>query len=86
MERFMMTIEEACELVIKAALMKDVEGKTIILDMGKPVRILDLAKKILGKEDGIKIIGIRPGEKLTETLMSEDEEARAQKIDKFYVI
>lgn len=86
MERYMMTIEQACSLVIEVAQMEDVKGKVVILDMGEPVRILDLAKKILGKEDGYRIIGIRPGEKLSERLMSEDEEKRAEKRGKFYII
>lgn len=87
MKRYMMTIEEACSLVIEAAQMEEVKGKVIILDMGEPVSILDLAKKILGKDDGIRIIGMRPGEQLEEQLMSEEEKKRAVKLqDKFYII
>lgn len=89
MNRFMMTIPEAVSLVIQASQMENVEGKVVILDMGKPVNILDLAKEILNKSNsqvGIRTIGARPGEKLYEVLMSPDEEARAEKRDNFYVI
>ena len=72
MTRFMMTIPQAVKLIIQAAEMPQ-EGKIIILDMGEPIRILDLAKEIIqrsGRDIGIKEIGIRPGESLTETLMT----------------
>lgn len=89
MTRFMMTIPEAVSLVIQASQMEDVIGKTVILDMGKPVNILELAKEVLNKSDknlGVKMIGVRPGERLHEVLMSPDEEVRAEKRDKFFVI
>jgi FlaA1/EpsC-like NDP-sugar epimerase len=88
MERYMMTIPQACELVIKASEIGK-PGQILIMDMGKQVKILDLAKEIIeksGKDIKIKNIGIRPGETLSEKLMTEDEEARAVKIDKFYII
>ena len=86
MQRYMMTIEEACSLVIDVMSMDDVDGKVVCLDMGERVKILDLAKKILGKEDGIRMIGMRPGEMLVERLMSEEEESRAEKRGRFYII
>ena len=89
MERFMMTIPEAVELVIKASQMEKVAGKVVILDMGKPINILSLAQEILnkaGSQVGTRVIGVRPGEKLYEKLMTEDEEKRAEKIDNFYII
>lgn len=84
MERYMMTIEEACSLVIEAGKR---EPATYILDMGKPVNILELAKK-MAKElsTDVEIIGMRPGEVLFEKLMTEEEERRALKEDKFFVI
>lgn len=88
MERYMMTIEEACELVIEASEV-GTGGEIMILDMGKKVKILDLAKKIISesrKEVGIEIIGKRPGEELTEKLMFEEEEKRAIKKGKFFII
>lgn len=88
MERYVMTIEEACHLVIKASEI-GTGGEIIILDMGEKVKILDLAKKIIAesrKKVGIEVIGVRPGEELTERLMYEEEERRAIKKGKFFII
>lgn len=85
MTRYFMTISEACNLVIEAAEIGQ-GGECIILDMGKRVNILELAKSILGKDVKIKMIGTRPGETLTEKLMTEEEEKLAKKRDKFWVI
>lgn len=88
MERYFMTIPQACELVIKAAELGK-GGEIFILDMGKPINVLDLAKKIInesGEEKKINIIGIRPGEILEEKLMTQEEERIAIKKDKFYII
>ncbi len=80
--RFFMTIPEACLLVIEAGVMGQ-GGEIFIFDMGKPMKIIDLAKKVIklaGKEPDvdIKIIftGLRPGEKLYEELLSDGENAR----------
>ncbi len=88
MTRYMMTIPQAVELVIEASKLPQ-EGNIVILDMGSPVNVLDLAKGILersGSTVGIKEIGIRPGETLTEELMSPEEKLRAVKSDKFYIL
>lgn len=88
MTRFFMTTEEACSLVIKAA-EEGEPGDLFILDMGEPVKIIDIARRIIAesrKNVEIKTIGIRPGEKLSETLMTPEEEKRAVKKDGFYVI
>lgn len=88
MERFMMTIPEAVHLIITAA-QKAKSGEIWIMDMGKPVKILDLAKQILDKAEltnGIKIIGIRPGETLSEDIMTAEESKRARRVDNFFVI
>ena len=88
MERYFMTVEEACELVIRAARTGE-PGDIMVMDMGKQINVLQLAKDILkksGKDLGIKMIGSRPGEKLSEKLMSADEERLAIKKDKFYII
>ncbi len=89
MERYMMTIEEACNLVIEAAQVGE-GGEIMILDMGKKIKILDLAKKILAEAkkdpEGIEVIGTRPGEELTEKLMFEEEEKKAVKEGKFFII
>lgn len=85
MKRYMMTIPEAVELVIEAS-EKGKGGEIFILDMGEQINILDLAKKVLGKEQEIKMIGIRKGETLDEKLMTKEEELLAIKEGKFYII
>jgi len=74
--RYFMTIPEACQLVLEACSMGD-GGEIFIFDMGKPVKIIDLAKKMIRlagfipeKEIKIKIVGLRPGEKLYEELLN----------------
>ena len=74
--RFFMTIPEACELTIQAAAIGD-PGEVLVLDMGEPVRILDVAKRLVaraGREVEIVFTGLRPGEKLHEVLVSDDEQ------------
>jgi FlaA1/EpsC-like NDP-sugar epimerase len=73
--RFFMTIPEASRLVVQAAAIGD-PGEIMILDMGKPVRIDDLAKKLvslLRPGTPIEYTGLRTGEKLHEDLMANDE-------------
>jgi len=86
MTRYMMTIEEAVQLVIEASVIGEA-GSIYILDMGEPVNIKDLAIKILeksGKPQNIQMIGIRPGETLSEKLWLDEE--KPEKKGKFYVI
>ncbi|GGI56297.1 polysaccharide biosynthesis protein [Winogradskyella haliclonae] len=75
--RYFMTISEACQLVLEAGAMGN-GGEIFIFDMGKAVKIIDLAKKIIrlagytpNKDMSIKIIGLRPGEKLYEELLND---------------
>ena len=75
--RYFMTIPEACQLVLEAGAMGK-GGEIYIFDMGKPVKIIDLAKKMIrlagfvpDKDIKIKIIGLRPGEKLYEELLND---------------
>ncbi len=77
--RFFMTIPEACQLVLEAGLM-GVGGEIFVFDMGESVKIYDLALKMIklsglevGKDIEIKITGLRPGEKLYEELLANDE-------------
>lgn len=75
--RYFMTIPEACQLVLEAGSMGK-GGEIFVFDMGKPVKIIDLAKKMIrlaGLEPevdiNIKIVGLRPGEKLYEELLND---------------
>ena len=77
--RFFMTIPEACQLVLEAETMGK-GGEIFVFDMGESVKIYDLAKKMvslsgleLGKDIEIKITGLRPGEKLYEELLTNEE-------------
>lgn len=75
--RYFMTIPEACQLVLEAGAMGN-GGEIFIFDMGKPVKIIDLATKMIRlaglrpeKDIKIQIIGLRPGEKLYEELLND---------------
>ena len=99
--RYFMTIPEACQLVLEAGAMGN-GGEIYIFDMGKPVKIVDLANKMIklagftpGKEIKIKEIGLRPGEKLYEELLNDNSKTLptyhekimiAQEIQDEYVI
>ncbi|MGD9554538.1 MAG: polysaccharide biosynthesis protein [Arcobacteraceae bacterium] len=79
--RYFMLIPEACELVLQAASIGK-GGEIFILDMGEPIKIADLAKKMIElsgqKEIEIVFTGLRPGEKLYEELLIDDTEANTQ--------
>lgn len=79
--RYFMLIPEACELVLQAASLGK-GGEIFILDMGEPIRIVDLAKKMIalsGKENiSIDFCGLRTGEKLYEELLIDDSDAKTQ--------
>ena len=78
--RYFMTIPEACSLVLEAMTLGN-GGEIFLFDMGEPVKILDLAKKMIrltglqpGKDIELKFTGLRPGEKLFEELLNKEEE------------
>jgi FlaA1/EpsC-like NDP-sugar epimerase len=78
--RFFMTIPEACQLVLEAGFMGN-GGEIFIFDMGKPIKILDIATKLIRlsglepfEDIEIKYTGLRPGEKLFEELFSKYEQ------------
>ncbi|NQP18699.1 polysaccharide biosynthesis protein [Streptococcus suis] len=90
MTRYFMTIPEASRLVIQAGYMAN-GGEVFVLDMGEPVHILDLARKVIKlsghTEEEIQIVetGIRPGEKLYEELLSTEERISEQVHEKIFV-
>ena len=90
MTRYFMTIPEASRLVIQAGYLA-LGGEIFVLDMGDPVRIVDLAEKIIKlsghtvAEIGIVESGIRPGEKLYEELMSTSERVSKKIHDKIFI-
>jgi FlaA1/EpsC-like NDP-sugar epimerase len=88
MERFFMTIPEACSLVLQTGGVGE-NGKSYLLDMGEPVKIIDLAKQIIKfsglepyKDIDIKIVGSRKGERLIEPLWLKEENPTPTKYKK----
>ena len=79
--RYFMLIPEACELVLQAASIGK-GGEIFILDMGEPIKIVDLAKKMIElsgrSEIGIEFCGLRCGEKLYEELLIDDSDKKTQ--------
>lgn len=86
MERYVMTIPEACSLVVRAT-EEGKGGEIFVMKMGKKWNIRKLAEEITKKTgQEIKTIGIRPGETLTENIMFEEEKLRAIEKNNFYII
>jgi FlaA1/EpsC-like NDP-sugar epimerase len=90
MTRYFMTIPEAVQLVLQAAALGS-GGETFLLDMGEPVKIVDLAKDMIqlsglevGSDIDIVYTGLRPGEKLFEELYSSTEEFERTQHDKIF--
>ena len=89
--RYFMTIEEAASLILQCAVYAD-DGEVFVLDMGEPIKILELAEKMirlsgLTPYDDIKIefVGLRPGEKLFEEILMNSETMRKTANGKIYV-
>ncbi|SHM94332.1 NDP-sugar epimerase, includes UDP-GlcNAc-inverting 4,6-dehydratase FlaA1 and capsular polysaccharide biosynthesis protein EpsC [Flavobacterium xinjiangense] len=89
--RYFMTIPEACQLVLEAGSMGN-GGEIYIFDMGKPVKIIDLAKKMIklagfipDKDIKIQIVGLRPGEKLFEELLNDTSKTLATHHEKIMI-
>jgi len=96
MTRYFMTIREAVELVLLASAKakSDISqaGKIFVLDMGEPVRIIDLAEQMIrlaglvpGQDIDIEVVGCRPGEKLFEELLHDSEERLAVDIEGLFL-
>ncbi len=84
-ERYFMTIPEAAQLVLQAGAMAE-SGSIYVLDMGEPVKIIDLARQLIrfyGYEPDvdieIQVVGLRPGEKLYEELMMDEEQDKMRR-------
>jgi FlaA1/EpsC-like NDP-sugar epimerase len=86
-----MTIPEAAQLVIQAGSLGR-HGEIFVLDMGEPVRVIDLARDLIrlsglreGDDIEIRVTGLRPGEKLYEELLVTEEGTRATKFRKIFI-
>jgi FlaA1/EpsC-like NDP-sugar epimerase len=91
MQRYFMTIPEASQLVLQAAAMGE-GGEVFVLDMGEPVKIVDLARDLvrlsgLRPDIDIPIVftGVRPGEKLAEQLTLDEEQATKTRHEKIWI-
>ncbi len=90
MRRYFMTIPEAAQLVLQAAGLGD-NGAVYVLDMGEPIRIVDLARDLIRlsgfREDEIPIVftGLRPGEKLFEELLTAEEGTVMSRHEKIFI-
>jgi len=91
--RYFMTIPEAVQLVLQASVLEEARDKIVMLEMGAPVRIVDLARNLIrlsGLEPDVDIpiifTGLRPGEKLHEQLTGEMEETIATRYEKIRVV
>ena len=89
--RYFMTIPEACQLVLEAGTLGE-GGEIFIFDMGRPVKIVDLAKNMIrlaglepGKDIVIEYTGLRPGEKLFEELLNNEELVKPTSHDKIMI-
>ena len=92
MERFFMTIPEACSLVLETGGVGE-NGRSYLLDMGEPLKIIDLAEQIIkfsglepGKDIEIKIIGSREGERIYEPLWLKEENPQKTDYEKLLVL
>jgi len=92
-QRYFMTIPEAVELVLTAAALPDAAGRISILEMGDPVRIVDLAEQLIRlsglepyKDIQIVFSGLRPGEKLNEELVGCGEDTVPTSVEKIRLV
>jgi FlaA1/EpsC-like NDP-sugar epimerase len=91
--RYFMTIPEAVQLVLQAGVLPEAAGRISMLEMGEPVRIVDLAENLVRlsglepyKDIPIVFTGLRPGEKLYEELMSDVEETIPTGVEKIRIV
>ena len=91
--RFFMTIPEASQLVLQASLLPEGKGRIAMLDMGEPIKILDLARNLIrlsgeyrDPDSRIRYVGLRPGEKLHEELVAPKEHVTPTRIPKVNLV
>ena len=91
--RYFMTIPEAVQLVLEASVLEEARDRIVMLEMGEPVKIIDLARNLIrlsGLEPEVDIpityTGLRPGEKLHEQLLSETEATAPTRFDKIRIV
>ncbi|MGH7504387.1 MAG: polysaccharide biosynthesis protein, partial [Longimicrobiales bacterium] len=91
--RYFMTIPEAVQLILQTSLLPEVRGRIAMLEMGEPVRILDLAENMLRisgatRRNGTRLVftGLRSGEKLHEELLGPDETTTGTSIPKVRLV
>lgn len=91
MVRYFMTIPEAVSLILQASIMGE-GGEVFVLDMGEPVRIVELAEELIGlhglkpyRDIDIEYTGVRPGEKLFEEILTAEEGTIASKHEKVFI-
>ena len=91
--RYFMTTSEAVQLVLQASVLPEAQGQIAMLDMGEPVKIVDLARNVaqlsgarVGKDVQIRFIGLRAGEKLHEALASEEERTTPTRVEKVRIV
>mgnify|MGYP003640511679 CR=1 FL=1 len=89
--RYFMSIPEACQLVLQAGSL-GIRGQVMVLDMGQPVKILDLAKEMIklagfkyGEDIEIEFTGLRPGEKMFEEIFKDNEKRIQTSNDKIFI-
>jgi FlaA1/EpsC-like NDP-sugar epimerase len=89
MTRYFMTIPEAVQLIIRAGSLREGSGEVFVLEMGEPVRIIDLAETMIrlsgyepGRDIAVEIVGARPGEKFHEDLFNTYERPQPTPVQK----
>ena len=89
-KRYFMSIPEAVHLIIQAGTLGE-KGEIFVLDMGQPIKILDMVKTLIrlsGNKEGdieIKFVGMRPGEKMFEEILIDEEMSRATKFERIFI-
>ena len=91
--RYFMTIPEAAQLILKASLLRSFQGHVAMLDMGEPVRIMDLARDLIRLSgqpfrlgENVIVTGLRPGEKLHEKLSASEETVHETEEGRLYLV